>query len=423
MAGTPKLKITSSYNEDSKSFTLEVNQLPAQVKDQEPKPLHIPLSMGIIEKDGQEITARTLNITKEKESFTFNNIENPPVPSFLRQFSAPIKLEYDYSDDDLLSLLLNDTDSFSKWEAGQRLFTKYLLNYTEQFSSGETPQYDQRLSEIFTTILQPGFEGDKAFVAQMLTLPSEEYLAEQVEIVDVEAIHNARNFIRRNISENLSDLLIQAYNNFCSDEPYRYDPKLAGARQLKNLCLNLLLASPTNKTETMCLNQFEKADNMTDEISALKTLVHAGAESGKAVIDRFFEKWQNETLVMDKWFAVQATAPLTTTFDRIQELLNHSHFNIKNPNKVRALIGSFAAGNPICFHDKSGQGYKFLTDQILILDPMNPNIASRLTGRLSRWRRYDNNRQALMKEQIERILAQEKISKGVYEIASKSLEN
>jgi aminopeptidase N len=435
-AGTPVLTITSSYDKKDNAYTLIVEQLPADIKGQKTAVLHIPLAVGLISTDGHEFSARlegeltgqpeknhVLHITEASQIFRFTGLDNRPIPSLLRHFSAPVKLNYDYSDDELCFLILHDTDSFNRWEAGQRLFTKHLLACAKAFSAGQTPFYDGRLTEIFTTLLQAGAEKDKAFIAQVLSLPTEDFLAEQVAIIDVDAIHNAREFIRNNICEKLAGLLKQTYTANCSDKPYTYDPKLAGQRRLKNLCLNLLLATSTPEAEKMCKQQFEQADNMTDEIAALKTLVHAGCESSQPAVAAFFNKWCNESLVLDKWFSVQATAPLPETFVRVQKLLDHSHFNIKNPNKVRALIGSFAAGNPVCFHDKSGQGYTFLADQVLRLDPLNPNIASRLMGRLSHWRRYDSARQELMQEQIKRVLSQVKLSNGVYEIASKSLEN
>lgn len=343
------------------------------------------------------------------------------MPSLLRGFSAPVKLHYQYSDKELIFLVKHDTDPFSRWEAGQRLFTQSLLSNAADLSDGKTPSPDHALTEIFTVLLQPGYETDKAFLAQMLTLPSEEYLAEQVDSVDVDAIHQARQSIRKNLAIDLHDLLLQTYTANLAEEPYRYDPKLAGARQLKNLCLSLLLAAPSAQSEELCLHQFEEADNMSDELSSFKTLVHAGCLSAEKAVNTFFDKWQNEALVMDKWFAVQATAALPATFSRVQDLMQHSHFNIKNPNKVRALIASFASANPVCFHHKSGQGYTFLADQILRINPLNPNIASRLMSKLSRWRRYNSTRQELMKQQIKRVIDHPNLSKGVFEIASKSL--
>nr|MBF0223270.1 DUF3458 domain-containing protein [Desulfobulbaceae bacterium] len=433
-AGTPTLTVSSRYDEKNQIYELSVKQSSGACGHKDIN-LHIPLSIGLISPEGCELAvcfegettqaasgSHTLHITQTDQSFRFEKIDHRPVPSLLRQFSAPIKLSYEYSDDELALLLLHDTDSFSKWEAGQRLYIKHLLSCVNQFAQGQTPLYDERLTKVFATILEPDFDKDKAFVAQMLLLPSEDYLAEQLDIVDIDAIHNAREFIRTNISIKLRDLLKQTYIDNRREEPYSYDPKHSGQRQLKNLCLNLLLASPNDDAEELCRSQFELADNMTDEISAFQTLVHSDSNLARLAIDSFFKKWHNEALVMDKWFAVQATAPNHATFARVQELLEHSHFNIKNPNKVRALIGSFAGGNPICFHHISGQGYRFLTDQILRLDQFNPNIASRLTGRLSHWRRYDTTRQDMLKNQLKRILAQAKVSKGVYEIASKSIE-
>jgi aminopeptidase N len=263
--------------------------------------------------------------------------------------------------------------------------------------------------------------GDKAFLALLLTLPSEEYLAEQMEVVDVEAIHAARTFVRQTLAQSLRSLWEQVYQANRATGPYRYEPALAGQRALRNLCLTYLVTLEDDAAVQFALAQFRGADNMTDQMAAFAALAHSARPERHQVIAGFYQQWQTDPLVLDKWLGVQATAPLPETLGEVQGLMAHPAFQLKNPNRVRALIGSFAGGNPLCFHEVSGRGYRFLAEQILALDPLNPQIAARLAARLGRGGRYDKGRRALMRAQLERIVASPSVSRDVYEVVSKSL--
>ena len=263
---------------------------------------------------------------------------------------------------------------------------------------------------------------DPGLVATLLQLPSEKYLAEQMDVIDVEGIFVARHFMRLRLAESRFSSFLSGYHACELDSSYRYDPCHVGQRQLRNTCLAYLMMRPTPKIMEMCLRQFEQADNMTDCLSALHAVVHGTSEvERKSVLVAFFSHWHNNPLVLDKWFTVQATAPHDFTLAEVKGLLRHPSFSMKNPNKVRSLIGAFCAGNQRCFHAESGEGYRFLADMVLELNSFNPQIGARLLSPLLRWHCYDASRQELMKGELQRILAGENLSKDIYEIASKGL--
>ena len=430
--GSPQLIVTADYTEASGTFRLTIRQEASPRAGAQAAMLHIPVVIGLLGADGRDLplfaergpggapTEKVLHVRAAEQTFTFTGLDRRPVPSLLRGFSAPVRLQYDYRDDELRFLLLHDSDPFNRWEAGQRLFIKTLLALVDDLRAGRPLVFDPVLATVVAAILDPGFHEDRSFVAQMLTLPGEEYLAELVTEIEVDAIHGAREFVRQELGLRVREMWLATFEANRTPPPYRYDPVLAGQRRLKNLCLSYLLAAPTPDLGRLCLGQFQEADNMSDEVAALGALVHAGSAEAPAALAAFYDKWRNEALVLDKWFALQATAPLSTTLEQVKALTLHPAFNIKNPNKVRALIGAFA-GNPVCFHAQSGDGYQFLADRILDLDPMNPHIAARLAGRFAPWRRHTPERQALMRIQLLRLKSQAGLSKGVYEVVSRTL--
>lgn len=431
-AGTPKVAVSSAYDESEQRYTLTFSQQKPAVAGADHQMMLLPIKTGLLDQGGNDLelhlAGKTVNgketvlmLTKEKESFAFENVSCRPVPSLLRGFSAPVKLHYDYSDEELLFLLLNDSDSFNRWEAGQLFYSRRLLELVKRFQAGAEMSQDSRFDEIFTGLLKNEKSLDKSFVAQLISLPSEDYLAELMDEVDVDAIHAARQFVRKTAASSLRETFLAIYQENKDDSPYRYDAELAGRRRLKNGCLAYLAAIDDPQITALVSGQLA-AGNMSDEICALKLLAHKDCPERTKALAVFHDKWRHEPLVMDKWFAVQATAPLAGCLNHVQDLLGHPLFSIKNPNKVRALIGSFAAGNPTCFHDKSGTGYQFLANKVIELDRLNPHMAARMLGRLSRWRKYDQGRQLLMRSELERVMASKNISKGVYEVCLKSLE-
>jgi aminopeptidase N len=316
----------------------------------------------------------------------------------------------------------HDPDAFNRWEAGQRLACRLLLKLVGDYQAARPLVLPPEFVSLYGNILKES--SDPAFMARLLVLPTEKYLGEQMAIIAVDALFAARQFVRIELAKKLFMPFLSCYHAAVSGAPYRYDPDLSGQRRLKNTALAYLMMSGKQEVVELCLRQFEQADNMTDALSAFTAIMHnPDCAERKSVQVAFFSQWQNNSLVMDKWFTVQATAPLPHTLAEVKELTRHSSFSLANPNKVRALIGAFCSANQVCFHDVSGDGYRFLADQVLALNSSNPQIAARMLGPLSRWQRYDSGRQLLMRVELERILAEGALSKDVYEIAVRSLGN
>jgi aminopeptidase N len=342
------------------------------------------------------------------------------VLSLLRGFSAPVKLDMPRSEQELAFLFAHDPEPFNRWDAGQTLAIKLLLASVADAASGRPLRLDSVISDAFrATMTDPRLE--PALIAQALTLPSESYLADQCETVDVEAIHSAREFMRTTLAERLGDELRDCYARLRSDEPYRFDAASMARRSLKNLCLSYLLETGSAEARRLCTDQLDSANNMTDTLAALAALSQHDWPERDDWLERFYQRWQHDPQVVEKWFSIQAGSRLPDTLQRVVALLDHPAFSITNPNKVRALIGRFCHGNPVRFHAANGAGYAFLADRVLELDAINPQVAARLVSTISRWKRYDNHRQQLMQHQLQRIMDAPKLSRDVYEIVAKSL--
>lgn len=406
-AGTPELIIDTNYDQDKKTFTLKIKQsCPATPNQPVKKPFHIPLAMALLDASGKILpgTQKVLELKQEVEEFEFENIAQKPVPSLLRDFSAPVKLKINYSDEELQFLLMHDDDGVNRWDAGQQLAARVILNAigNNNFAG---------ISDVFKQLLTGNLK-DKAFVAELLTLPSEVYLGEQMPVIDIDGIHQARKALRKELAKQLRQEFLNAYAS---------DVKSVGDRRLKNVCLSYLMLLEDQTIYELCLQQFKQAENMTDAISALSLLANIEGPLGEQALADFYQKWQRDSLVIDKWLVVQSCSELPGALQRVKKLLLHPAFDIKNPNKVRSLIGGFCHNNLVQFHAVDGSGYEFLADQVLVLDKLNPQIAARLLTPLTQWHRYDERRQNLQRAQLERIVKTTDISKDVFEIAAKSL--
>jgi aminopeptidase N len=432
-AGTPELEVGTAYDEAGRALTLSVGQRLAPTPGQpEKQPMHIPLALGLIDAEGQEVAlqlpgepipnaagTRLLDIKAARQEFTFVNLRTRPAVSLLRGFSAPVKLRAERSDEELQQLMAHDTEPVARWDAGQQLAVKLILGLVADRKAGRPLAVDPKFIDAFARTLDDEGIADKAFVALALTLPSEEYLGEHMAVIDVEGIYEAREFVRATLGQALQERWRRTYET-CRDEgPYRFTPDAVGRRSLKNLALYYLVGSGHADGQALCLQQLARGTNMTDSLAALADLDRVDADARAHALAAFYAKWRGEALVLDKWFATQATHRLPDTLDRVQALLADPAFDYRNPNKVYALIGAFAGGNPIAFHDAGGRGYRFVADQVLKLDPMNPQVAARIVGPLIRWRRYDEARQAQMRAELERIVKTPGVSKNVYEIAAK----
>jgi aminopeptidase N len=322
---------------------------------------------------------------------------------------------------ELTFLLAHDSDEFNRWEAGHNLATRTIIRLIEERHSGKPWALPATVSAAFAQAMSNP-ELDPALLNQLFTLPDENYLAEQMAIVDVDGIHEARIFMRRALAETLRDQLLTRYNiNQEITSDYAIDAATTGRRSLKNRCLDYLMQLNDPDLRQLCLTQFYSAANMTDALSALGMLANCECPERLAALAAFHERWQHEPLVMDKWFMLQATSQLPNALAEVKALVKHPAFTMKNPNKVRSLIGAFCHANPVRFHAIDGSGYTFLTAQVERLNAINPQIAARLVGAFTRWRRYDAQRQALMQTQLERILQIPDLSPDVYEITAKSL--
>jgi len=438
------LRVSGAYDAARSVYTLTVEQsCPPTPEQPEKLPMHIPLRMALLDREGKElpltlegeggtVCERVLDVKERVQRFEFSGIESEPVPSLLRGFSAPVKLQTGYSRDDLLFLMAHDTDGFNRWNAAQQLGVEVLQELLADYQAGRKLVLEQGVIDAFASILQTSIdkserddEQDKAAVAQLLTLPTESYLAELSDEIDVAGIHAVREFANNTLARALAKQFSTVYQLNASPEPYAADADGIARRALKNTCLGYLIRGGELRWLQTCNEQFEAGDNMTDVSAALRLLVNSempeAVQLREQALRAFYEQWQHEALVVDQWFSVQATSVLPGTLDHVKELMQDQAFDIKNPNKVRALISAFANGNPVQFHDASGSGYEFLADRIIELDGLNPQIASRLVTPLSRWRKFGAERQVKMRGALERVGGVSALSKDVREVVGKSL--
>ena len=432
LAGTPELKVDGDYDAATARYSLHIEQHVPDTPGQTDKPpFLIPIVTGLIGPDGVDMPVRldgddtaasqhTLELTEASQTFVFHDVTEAPVPSLLRNFSAPVKLEFDYSDEQLMFLMANDSDGFNRWDAAQTLTRKVLLDMVAAVHAGRDVRVSDGLIAAFRTALLDE-QAEPALTAEVLGLPGIGYLGDFMETVDVDGLHQIRETLRSEVGNALNAELQEVYRRLDDNVSYAPTSEAIGRRSLKNRVLAYLMAADDPAGGEFCDAQYRAQHNMTDVMAALTLLADSDHPARESVLADFEQRWHADPLVMDKWFAVQAMASHVATLSRVKELMRHPAFSLQNPNKVRALIGSFCSGNPLCFHAADGSGYAFLKEQVMALDSANPQIAARLLRALSRWRRYDHDRQAKMRAALEAIVAA-KASKDVYEIASKSLD-
>ena len=487
-AGTPHVAAKGEYDALNQRYTLTLTQSsaqnltqnlpqnlsenPAQTAIESPL-LLIPVTVGLLAPDGREFDLRmhatptfatsaiepttpilqrtlqrTLQLEQREQRFVFENISEPPTPSLLRNFSAPVILEYAYSEAELVHLLAYDSDLFNRWEAGQRLFAQLILQAAAQHPTTEEAiktlchaPIINALRAVLRSVLCNELAPD--FIAELLTLPSETTLAEQMAIVDPEALYQARSGLIRHLAKSLQadfssclEQLNQALNGALRT-PLRqklngageavcgaiFSSTMAAQRRLKNICLAYLNELPCAEAgvyREFAQQQFTQANNMSDQFSALSILVNADAALGEQAVQSFYERWQHEALVLDKWLAVQASCCLPSTLKRVEQLLEHRAFDWRNPNKVYALLRTFGL-NHRHFHALDGSGYRFLATKIAVLDQLNPQVAARLTRCFDRWKKFDATRGAHAKAALEHLHQQHGLSNDVLEIVGKHL--
>jgi aminopeptidase N len=419
-AGTPELTVSDEYDAASRRYTLMLSQHTPPTPGQPNKlPLVVPVAMGLLDNGRREITARMLLLTDTQQNFVFDDFAERPVPSLLRGFSAPVRLS-GVALAQLQFLAAHDTDPFVRWESGQQYATHLLLGMAEAWRREEAPALAQGLIDALAAILRDA-DVDPAFAAEAMSLPSESFLADQMPVADVDAIHAVRDSARIAIGRALRGELRAGYERLTDRGSYRIDGPAIGRRALRNACLAYLAAGGDAEGIALAKAQFDAGQNMTDVLAALAVLSASDTAEREAALDAFHARWRADDLVLDKWFAIQAMSPLPDTPQAVRALARHADFDLRNPNRVRALVASFASGNQVRFHDPSGGGYRFLADTIIALDPLNSNVAARLVPPLGQWRRVGPERQELMKQELQRILDAPGLSKATYEMATRSI--
>jgi aminopeptidase N len=392
------------------------------------EPLVIPVLLGLVAADGTPLAAEGPGIGPDglyvfdqaAATVTFTGVAKPPAPSLFRGFSAPVKLSLDLTDDEWLALLRHDADPFNRWQAAQTVAMRLLVRLST--GSNIDPAEGDGLASALLAFLETDAERDPAFAALVLTLPSEADVAQEIAAdVDPDAIHRARRALRRRIGERCADRLEALREALRQERGYSPDAESAGRRSLRNVALDLIAAADAETGERLAAEQLAGATNMTDRLAALGTLTTLPGDAREAALGAFAEGYAAEPLVLDKWFTLQAAIPEETTLERVRGLMSHPAFALTNPNRVRALVGSFAMLNPTQFHHASGSGYAFLAGQIVGIDDANPQLASRLATAFGNWRMMDRPRREQAEAALRSIAQKPKLSRDVADIVQRAL--
>jgi len=454
-AGTPRLRARGEYDEAGRSYTLYLAQdYPSTTFEiagaAERKPLHLPVAVGLLGTDGRALplrlagdavenvprdgratgkdaqasrrapTTRVLELRDSEAAFVFEGVDERPVASVLRGFSAPVRLEMERSPDELAFLMAHDDDAFNRWDAGEKLALSLLVSAASAPAGFELGPGVARYVEAWSGVL--GDETlDGSLRALAITLPAEKVIAQEVPVIDPDAIHDVRNRLGQWLARAHAEKLWSLYAALAPNGPYRHEREQIDRRRLRHSVLRFLAWTPSEKAIAAAFAQYMSADNMSDAQGALFVLADHDDPRREEAFSHFHARWRSDPLVLDKWFTIQATSTRSDALERVRALARHEDFNLGNPNRVRALVGAFSAGNAVRFHESGGGGYAFLADAVLELDGRNPQLASRLVSAFNDWRRYDDVRQRAMQGALERIAARPALSKDVYEIVSRAL--
>ncbi len=433
-AGTPVVEICTKYDACSQVYQITcVQKINARLNT---KPLLIPIRFGLLSETGEPVVLRPdiqtknrvkgggtellLLCTASSEVFTFTDVSTEPTPSFLRGFSAPIHLDYDYSDRELSLLASSDSDSFVRWESFQILALNEIKANIQRYESNLSLVLSEALKSAFLSVLQSVSE-DSAQVALTITLPDLTYIGEQFTVVNVDAIYHVHQWLRKALAQYYKPELSLIYQQLAEAENkiYRYHKEDIGRRKLKNACLRYLTLLPEGFE--VARSQYEQQHNMTDVLAALESISHTDHVERSSCLQHFYEKWHKDTLVLDKWFTLQAASHHRHALEHVKALVKHKDFIYTNPNRVRSVLGVFGRLNLLGFHRADGSGYEFLAEQVIKLDGINPQVAARIVAPFTHWQRYDEARGVKMRESLTKILSHKGLSKDVYEIVSKTL--
>ncbi|XP_020581024.1 puromycin-sensitive aminopeptidase isoform X2 [Phalaenopsis equestris] len=440
-AGTPQVRVVSSYNPDARTYSLKFCQeVPATPGQPLKEPMFIPIAVGLLDSNGRDLPLSTvshdgvlqtvsnngqpvfttvLRVTKKEEEFIFSDVFERPIPSLLRGYSAPIRLDSDLTDSDLFFLLAHESDDFNRWEAGQILARKLMLRLVADFQQNKSLALNPKFVDGIKSILCDS-NLDKEFISKAITLPGEGEIMDLMEVADPDAVHAVRSFIRKQLALQLKKEFLFTVEHNKSSEAFVFNHENMARRALKNTALIYLATLNDLELTDLLVHEYNTATNMTEQFAALMAIAKNPGQVRDDVLADFYKKWSHDYLVVNKWFALQAMSDIPGNVLNVQNLLSHPAFDLQNPNKVYSLIGGFC-GSPVNFHAKDGSGYKFLGDIVLQLDKLNPQVSSRMVSAFSRWRRFDEGRQHLAKAQLEKIMSANGLSENVYEIASKSL--
>ncbi|WP_097460688.1 aminopeptidase N [Mangrovitalea sediminis] len=431
-AGTPVLTIEDHYDRDAGTYTLTIRQsCPPTPGQTEKAPFHIPFALGLLDDLGRDLplklsadeadapTSRVLELTEPEHRFVFHGVPRRPVPSLLRHFSAPVRVQYPWTREQLMFLMSHDSDGFNRWDAGQRL----AVDVIRALMDGSDDAVDERLVEAYRRLLTDA-DLDQALVSLMLALPTEAYLIELSDAAAPDRIHEARDRVLTQLATSLRDELLACYRRNTGGAAFSLEPEAVARRALRNTALNWLLYIDDEMARDIALNQYEAASNMTDRAGALRAIVNSGfVAERERLLRHFHERWHNDPQMVEQWFSVQSGSVRCGSLEHVRGLLGHASFDWKNPNKIRSVIGVFANQNLARFHAEDGSGYRFLAEQIIGLDPHNPQIAARLAGPLTRWRKYDARFASQMRQALESIMQQGSLSRDLYEVVHKSLKD
>ena len=436
-AGTPEVYVTDSFDPQKKTYTLQFKQFcPPTAEQTDKKPMHIPIKIALLDNTGElmplilqnnekknnDNTSMVLNLQNKEQEFTFTNIQQKPTPSLLRGFSAPIKLFFNYTQNQLEILILKDSDPFCRWQAMRTLITAELLKLIADYQNLKPLKLNPNIIELFQQILTLN-NTDPALIAELITLPSEKYLAKQMQIIDVDAINHVRKFTQKKLCEHLHAIFIKIYTKYnARHHAYEISSTEIAQRTLKNTVLSYLCKNEKEPDYNLALEQFYHANNMTDQFAAFTAIINSNSAKRVDIIDYFYKTYNNEPLVINKWLSAQAMAEKKDVLIDIRNLMQNKIFNIKNPNCARALLGAFVHYNNINFHALNGKGYKFIAEEIIKIDEFNPQLAASIVKGFEQLKSFDTVRQELMRTELKRILAKENLSKDLYELINKILK-
>ena len=422
-AGTPKVVVRDSFDSAKQQYSLHISQSNPDRLGAQRVPLHIPLRIGLLDAVGRDLPlsqgritndgSSILDVTKSEQVFTFDNIESKPTPSLLRGFSAPVLLEYEYDDETLAFLLANDSDSFNRWEAGQRLAHRVV----DQLMDGSNRSVPDSFVDAFEALLQDN-QLDAGFKAVVLDMPSMKTVANTMPVIDIESIDEALRLVKASLARRYRSL----FEGWVVSSVESGKALSIGERSLANTALSLLSHLSIEDWVPLAVAKYDKASNMTDRVAALAVLCNEPGEARSRCLDDFYARWSNHKLVVDKWFALQATAQHEALIRDVIRLTNHEAFDLTNPNRFRSLIGAFASSNHVYFHAANGEGYQLVTDHIIRLDSTNPQVAARLVAPFLQWRRFKEPQKRLMRDSLESIAAIKSLSADVYEIVNRALD-